>query len=379
MPTTLSTTTAVEWDFFIDSDNNRSTGWNLPSICNDIGPDYIISVNLSGSQKDTMVLNNTTGKFTSVPSTVNGKVIEVSFNFSVIPKLDSFDCVVATRKWAVIGNNKNLVAADKAPDAGHYNSVKGLVLVKQGLPTVKIDSSHCTVYCNEGNEDYGRWVAQSFEQGYTSIGTLLGAYAQQKFTIYTYLTQANLVQGLQTFSGYSAVSAAYFQNSGAPRPFNYIMHLPVEFTEHAIIHEYAHTILDQIGGQAYKSIKWLDEGLADYLAYLSLQNTSEKDNEATWSQNQLNLVKTALSQAKLFSLSAISDESQWSARAGSDNTLEYAESYILVSFAVSKYGLKSCTDILSDMKGGDSQDTAIQKALSISRAQLEADFQKSLA
>jgi hypothetical protein len=306
---------------------------------------------------------------------IAGDTIDISFTWSLMGQTATFDCVAAVRKWVQTApNQKSLAVVDKVPNAGHYNLPAGYIYIKPGPPALQMASEHATIWYNEGNDAYARYVAQTFELGYDSVGKVLGVYTQ-KFTIYTYITQNDLVQGLQTFSGFSASSAAYFRSTGmTPRPLNFVMHVPPNFSQHTIIHEYTHAALEEIGSQAYKSIKWLDEGLAEEMAYTAMLTTAERDNEIKWGLSRLTTAKNALAQGKLFSLTEISTESQWSAHSGADYDLEYAEAYAVTSYAVSRYGLGKCVDILRFMKAGDSQEMAVQKALGVSVSKLESDF-----
>ena len=118
---------SIEWDFFIDSDLNPATGWNYPIACNDIGPDYMISYNLSGNQGYGTLYDISTGKFTKLATpNIIGDTIELSFTWTLMQQIDNFNCVVAARKWVQTGpNQKSLSAVDKAPNVGHYNYPKG--------------------------------------------------------------------------------------------------------------------------------------------------------------------------------------------------------------------------------------------------------------
>jgi len=152
------------------------------------------------------------------------------------------------------------------------------------------------------------------------------------------------------------------------------MHIPPSFTWHTVVHEYAHTAQEAIGDTAYKTIKWLDEGLSEYLAYTVLMATPGKENEVIWSSSRLNIAKTALAQGRLLPLSGISTETQWGSRSGADYDLQYAESYAIVSYLSSRFSPGKLLDVLRFMKAGDTQEAAIQKALGISLSALETDF-----
>jgi len=119
IPASLDSAISIEWNFFLDTDRNPTTGWNYPIACNDIGPEYMISLSLDGSSLSPIVLNTITEKITLVVYSISQNQIQISFNSTIMPGVQSFDFVAAVRKWAKVGNSKVLVAADKTPGIGH--------------------------------------------------------------------------------------------------------------------------------------------------------------------------------------------------------------------------------------------------------------------
>jgi len=248
------------------------------------------------------------------------------------------------------------------------------------LPSVSFESGNATVFYNIGDEEKAQRYGDAFDFAYATVGKNLGVYPSKRFTLYIYVTQEDLVQGLQKFSNFSPQRAAFFETSAAPGPINYIMHVPPYFSWHDITHNYVHTILEEVSGDAFRSIKWLSEGLADYLAHITVLETKYKEDELRLGQSRIALAKKALEQGKLLSLASISTDSQWGANHENRELwkLQYAESYAVVNYLVHKYGLEKCVSILKLIKQGVTQKTAVQQALGIPLSQLEADFQNYL-
>ncbi|UCG55157.1 MAG: hypothetical protein JSV32_02785, partial [Dehalococcoidia bacterium] len=88
-----------------------------PTFVNDIGAEYIIRLLIHGTQIRTELINLNTLESSSIAYTVDGDTISLSFNWTLMQELQNFDCVALARSWF----NKGLVAADKAPNEGHYS------------------------------------------------------------------------------------------------------------------------------------------------------------------------------------------------------------------------------------------------------------------
>ncbi|UCG55156.1 MAG: hypothetical protein JSV32_02780, partial [Dehalococcoidia bacterium] len=118
VPQTLTNpNAAAEWDFFIDADQTSTTGSANPLFVNDIGAEYLIRLLIHGIQIRTELINLNTLESSSIAYTVDGDTISLSFNWTLMQELQNFDCVALARSWF----NNNLIAADKAPNEGHYS------------------------------------------------------------------------------------------------------------------------------------------------------------------------------------------------------------------------------------------------------------------
>ena len=372
----------ITWDILIDSDRDADTGLKDPVVYNDVGVDYYLLAKLNKGGYDAGIGDIKAQTYTrkSIEYEIDDDTVEFRFPSDAIGKPDIFNYLVSVREFAEEGVGKSLVAADKAPNEGHYVFPNHHAYVEPGLPTSSLESSHANVYYNPGNEDKARWYAEAFEYAYTQVSTELGAYPAQRFKLYVYVTQEDLVKGLQEFSGFSPQSAAFFEEGGAPRPINYVMHVCPSFGWHDMAHEYTHTIIEELSGRVFLSIKWLDEGLANYIAYEAVSKTKYKDSEVQWRASQIAVVSKALDEGRLFALKDTSTGEQWCPKGlGTPECgLQYAQAYVVVTYLAQTYGIDKCKAILQQMEEGLSQEVAVQKALGISLAQFEADFRSYL-
>jgi hypothetical protein len=223
--------TALEWDFFLDTDLDPLTGWTGDLVANDTGPDCLLRLIIQAGWRSAEIYNINTNTVSTVKFQVAGNYINFSFPTSLVP-LDDFDVVVVTRLW----RDGNLAAVDKAPDLGHYNINLGYQYVKPGLPDLQFESPHATFWYNEGNEQRVRMCADAYEQAYKDIDARWGIHPSHA-AVYVYGTQAELVQGLQTYSGLTEQEAAFYNLSGAPRPLSGVTHIPPRFDRRDIFHQ----------------------------------------------------------------------------------------------------------------------------------------------
>ena len=165
--------------------------------------------------------------------------------------------------------------------------------------------------------------------------------------VYVYRTQADLVQGLISFSLFSVSSANFFKNGGAPRPLNYVMHVSPEFDWTTVTHELTHTYIEEYSGRAYRSIKWLDEGLASLEGWKCVLENPAHRQEAIDRKNWDWQKYVELKSTKgLYPLSELTDEYQWSALWAKESQYIYPEAFVVVSYLVSTYGQSRVLEIL---------------------------------
>jgi len=390
LPSNLSDPTIfIEWDLLVDIDQDRGTNpwgsWSL--LDNGIGVDVLVRLMLgpSGQGYRAEVYDLATRKRSNILFRIDGGVIKLNFDFSLVTSSKPFDYVFSVRKFGNYGRSGGEIACDKAPNKGYFtfsNGKASLVVktIKPGLPTEKTQTGHAIICYNQGNDDKAKWYGEAFEAAYTEVGKDLGAYPARQFVLYVYLTQEDLVSGLQTYSGFSADEANYFRISGAPRPINYVMHASPDFDWHTITHEYVHTIIEELSGQVFRSIKWLDEGLAEYEAYVTVLKTKYNQTELRLKADAMRRVYDALDKGKLFSLKELSSDTDWHNRLPGtpERDLQYSESWIIVSYLAMKYQPSKCKTILLALKQGQAQDSALQSELGVSATQFESNFRQYL-
>jgi hypothetical protein len=254
VPTELSDPEVVlEWDFYIDVDMNPDTGGAGTLLTNDIDPDYLLRLVMTSEWTVAEIYNLITNKSNAVEYMIKDNTISLVVPASVLP-LEHFNFTAATCKWLATGE---LVAADKAPNQGHYNMPKGYVYIKPGLPTLKLSSTYntVTVWYNEGNEERARWCAEAFEMAYSDVIDILHPPLPiPPYTLYVYASRVDLVEGLQIYSELSLDEALAYKDKGVPRPAvantivggPHIFHIPPDFDWRAIYHQQVLDTMDRL-------------------------------------------------------------------------------------------------------------------------------------
>jgi len=117
----------IEWEMVLDADNNPSTGWNWPVGFNDLGVDYLIRTGILDSTYYPGIWR-TQPKFEQVAS----PYLDIKNNtvtLTVVPS-DKFHLPSAMNWMATVEKygkrgqppNPPLLAADKAPNQGHFST-----------------------------------------------------------------------------------------------------------------------------------------------------------------------------------------------------------------------------------------------------------------
>lgn len=231
------------------------------------------------------------------------------------------------------------------------------------IKPASISSNHCEIFSEEHvSQERAQEIGQFYEKAYIGVGEDLGAYPSKKMKIYVYNSQKSLVQGLVRFNGFSYDSAKFFAKGGAPRPWNYTIHVPPHKDLSFIVHEYTHCVIEELSGKAYMSIKWLDEGLAEFEAYKLAQK------ERHWS---CFLVKSSIESGDFIPLKKISSGQQWHNIRRTKRTLMYSEALIAVDFFIKKYGIKNGVQVLKLVNKNYSQNKALKKTIGTNLKQFE--------
>jgi len=246
----------LEWDFYIDTTMDVSIGGVVGFLSNDIDPNYLLRVIMASDWivAEIRDLKSSTGNSVSVDYLVTGEIISFSVPASVLP-LGRFNFTVAACKWLT----GELVAASKAPNQGHYNMPSGYVYIKPGLPTKHYTTANAVIWYNEGNEERAKWCAEAFEAAYSYVVQTLQplsapSLAVSEMTAYVYVSQADLVAGLQEYNRLSLDAALIYGDGGAPRPVvvdkifsgALVFHIPPDFDWRDIYHQQVLAAMDRL-------------------------------------------------------------------------------------------------------------------------------------
>ena len=370
LPTGVSdSSTFIEWDLLIDADQNPGThSWGpWPLIDNGIGVDALLRVtwSSSGYSGELLMWPGGTRSTQKIDFKVDGATVEMRVDASGHSVPTAFDLVIAVRKYAEPADK--LIVADKCPNEGHLTFFDGklsLITVKPGLPTEKLQTDHAVVFYNQGNDKYAKYVGQGFEYAYGALQQDFPITPARDFTIYVYLTQDDLVQGLIKFSGFSQESGEFFrQVGGAPRPINYVMHVGPGWDWVGVAHELTHTFIEEYSGRAYLKIKWFDEGLANYESWKCVSSNMEHSQEAeSYREYNWKAFSDLKNTKGLFPLSQLSTEAQWEELMTASQPI-YPEAFVVVTYLASTYGSSKIIPILEKVQNGTSESDAVRMVL----------------
>jgi hypothetical protein len=370
LPTGVSdSSTFIEWDMLIDADQNSGThSWGpWPLIDNGIGVDALLRVtwSSSGYSGELLMWPGGTRSTQKIDFKVDGATVEMRVDASGRSVPTAFDLVIAVRKYAEPGDK--LIVADKCLNEGHLTFFDGklsLITVKLGLPTEKLQTDHAVVFYNQGNDKYAKYVGQGFEYAYGALQQDFPITPARDFTIYAYLTQDDLVQGLIKFSGFSQESADFFrQVGGAPRPINYVMHVGPGWDWVGVAHELTHTFIEEYSDGAYRKIKWLDEGLANYESWRCVSTNAEHSLEAeSYRQYNWKAFSDLKNATGPFPLSQLSTEAQWHELMTASQPI-YPEAFVVVTYLAFTYGPDKIIPILKEAQSGMTASEAVKRVL----------------
>jgi len=133
-----------------------------------------------------------------------------------------------------------------------------------------------------------------------------------------------------------------------------------------------HTFIDEYADGAFQNIKWLDEGLAQYEAWKFLSmNSSHREDADSFKTNALNVFSQLKSNNKVYPLNKLSTQEQWNKEVESGNsTYIYPQTYLLVTYLASNYGIEPVKLLLNRVKNGASAPEAIKSVLKKTEAEI---------
>jgi hypothetical protein len=109
--------TLLEWTIYLD-DSSPSSGVPWPVVTNDLRQQYLARVVLLDSFYKAQLFEMNTKKSTDIRFTITDNVIELNWPKS-FSQSDSFNFVVATKKYGQRGAPSAFMLADKTPNQGH--------------------------------------------------------------------------------------------------------------------------------------------------------------------------------------------------------------------------------------------------------------------
>lgn len=233
---------------------------------------------------------------------------------------------------------------------------------------------NCEIYSEEGvNERRSNDIGYFYEKAYKEVGKDLNLFLSRKMKIFIYDKWESMVEGLIKFSGYSYNHAKMLQNLRViPRASSYSMHLPPDTGFSIVIHEYTHAVIKELCDGAYKSIAWIDEGLAGYEEYRISHHSTQ------W---PLFFVKYSIESDQFIDLSRISTEDQWVhyVKKGYDTaTLIYYEALVAVQHLIRNHGVEKALRILKLINEDYSQEKAFINTIGIGLEEFEQEIKACL-
>lgn len=108
----------LEWDVYVDSDCNISTGSVWPIVTNDLGFEYAARLCLLDSNYTAQLFDFKIRKTYSMQYTITGNIIELRWP-QAFYQTDKFNFIVAAKKYGERGAGTAFMLADKAPNQGH--------------------------------------------------------------------------------------------------------------------------------------------------------------------------------------------------------------------------------------------------------------------
>ncbi len=245
---------------------------------------------------------------------------------------------------------------------------------------VLLEMARATILHHPDDKELATTVAQALELAHRSVGESLG-YPTGSVQVYIHRSREEMVNGMATTLGYERGTAEVLATVGISPVTRHKLHLRADrkwgriFLWHAVVHEYAHGVIeDAYGMTVASSARWVYEGLGEYEAHRALK-TRFPDFEERWKRWRLDVASRALRDGKWLPLAGLGAEAQWYANIEKGREtwdLQYAQAYATVTCVIEQHGFERLKAVLEAIKEGHSLEQAIERALGVSPAQLEA-------
>lgn len=203
-----------------------------------------------------------------------------------------------------------------------------------------LKDSNITIYWYSGNTSLSQTLMDTARSGLSSLEKNTGARLSRPVSIYIYDNTTDM-KGAMIFAQEWTGGATYPPYSTIVIGINASN---LDWGKGALVHELAHMVNYQMTNNPYSGLPtWLDEGLAMY---------SEGSLDSTF---EVSLV-SALAQNKLFTVRSMASPFSTDAALSYQ---EYAQSYSLIDFLVSRYGQSKMAALLEAFHQGNTYDGAL--------------------
>jgi hypothetical protein len=232
--------------------------------------------------------------------------------------------------WSVTDNAGQIVATQ--PQKVTFNDTR--------FTWHTLAGANINLYWYNGDASFAQTLMDTAQSGLANLEKNTGARLSRTVSIYIY-NNATDMQGAMIFAQEWTGGATYPPYSTIVIGIN---SSNLSWGEGALVHELTHMVNYQMTNNPYSGLPtWLDEGLAMY---------SEGPLDSTF---EVSLV-SALGQGSLFTVRSMASPFSTDA---SLSYLEYAESYSLVDFLLSKYGQAKMLALLEAFHQGNTYDGAL--------------------
>ncbi|RJO63079.1 MAG: peptidase MA domain-containing protein [Dehalococcoidia bacterium] len=205
-----------------------------------------------------------------------------------------------------------------------------------------LKESNITIYWYSGNNSLAQTLMDTAQSGLSNLEKNTGARLSRPVSIYIYDNTTDM-KGAMIFAQEWTGGATYPPYSTIVIGINTSN---LDWGKGALVHELAHMVNYQMTNNPYSGLPtWLDEGLAMY-SQGALDSTFEVSLIGAMAQGSLFTVR---SMASPFSTDAALSYQ------------EYAQSYSLIDFLVSRYGQSKMAALLETFRQGNTYDGALMQ------------------
>ncbi len=298
----------------------------------------------------------------NVQATSSTNIIDVRLHFTV--ERDSFVKVVTEEKLGF--NSSNSITAVYYWDMRQSGGMPGGTVVNfwwtitdsagKSLTTSQqkvsfddtrftwrtLKESKITIYWYSGNISLAQTLMDTAQKGLADLEKNTGARLSRPVSIYIYDNSSDM-KGAMIFAQEWTGGATYTPYSTIVIGINASN---LTWRKRALVHERAHMVNYQMTSNPYNDLPtWLDEGLAMY---------AEGPLDYTF---EISLI-TAIAQSRLFSVRSMASPFSTDANLSYQ---EYAQSYSLIDFLVSRYSQAKMAALLEIFRQGSTYDGALMQ------------------